>query len=1041
MNRSNDSFTSLSVRRPVLAVVMNVLIILAGAASFMGVDVRELPDVEMPVVSVRATFDGASPETMDTEVTSILEGAVARVQGVKSIRASSEENYSRVFIEFQPSVNIDVAANDVREAINRRMRDLPDEIEDFSIMKGNFRDDSIAELSVYSDTLSKDELANRVEKDIAPLFLSIPGVADVELSGDQRRVMRVLLDPTRLAGLQVSVREIIETLRDARLDVPAGSYESEDQELIIRADASVIEPERIEDLYIRDNLRIGDVGIAFFGPEQAEDYSMLNGRVVVGMGIIRQAGSNTITISSAVDEAIDDINRRVNEYTIVKTSDNAIFIQGALKEVGYSLLFSIVIVLIVIALFLGTLRATLIPAVTIPVSLIGTVAAIWLMGFSINLLTLLALVLATGLIVDDAIVVLENIQRKTRQGLKPMAAAVLGTHQVFFAVMATTLTLVSVFLPISFLPSQTGMLFREFGLVLAIAVCISSFVALTLCPMMASRLHLSSGNSKNDDMLERIKHAMGSTVAQMYYSLLRGTLQYKWLSILFACILAGFGAINILDIKQELIPHEDRGTIYVMATGPDGASLQYSDRQAEQVEEILYPYQKAGIIKDLYTTVGRFDKNRSFTIATLTHWDDRDISQQEIETKINEQLSGIAGAQIMVRHSNSLGIRGAGSGISLALTGNNYDDILAAAVKFKSELEQRIPTIDDVRISFDTSQPELSFNIDRDRVSDLQVSLDEISQTLRVMVDRYEVAELSIDDQAVPIMVGSIQDAADDPGDLLNVFILNREEELVPLTTLVDIREAGVAAQLDRHAQRRAIEMDISYPPGNSLGEMVAQVEQVAKEVLPINVGILFRGEAETLNENNYEVMATFLIALLVIFLVLSAQFESMGSALIVIVTVPFGLAAAVFALYVSNQTLNVYSQIGFILLVGLMTKNAILLVEFMDQLRSEGHDVLSAINEGVRVRLRPVLMTVLSTVLGSLPLILSEGPGAEARSAIGWVIFGGLGLSSLFTLFVTPLSYAFIAPWINPRSHSDQQLEEQLGDIQADDPEYAISK
>ena len=955
------------------------------------------------------------------------------MQGVKTIRSSSEENYCRIFIEFQPQVDIDVAANDVREAINRRMRDLPDDIEDFFIMKGNFNDDTVAELSVYSDTLSKEELAKRVEKDIAPHFLSITGVADVEMSGDRQRVLRVLLDPARMAGLRISVGEVIDTLRDARLDVPAGSYESEDQELIVRAEATVIQPKRIEELYIRGNIRIGDIGIVFFGPEEAEDYSMLNGRVVIGMGVIRQSGANTIAISNAIDEKVADINQRVNEFHLTKTSDNAIFIEGALKEVLFSLFCAVGVVLIVIAVFLGRWRTTLIPAVTIPVSLIGTVAAIWLLGFSINLLTLLALVLATGLIVDDAIVVLENIQRRHQQGLEKMAASVLGTQQVFFAVIATTLTLVSVFLPISFLPSQTGLLFREFGLVLAVAVCISSFVALTLCPMLASRL---PDPSKKGFVMNGILHSLswiGRGLSLVYFQSLRIVLRYRYLSLILAIVLAGYGAAYFLKIKQELLPQEDRGMIAVLATGPDGASLSYADRQAEKIEKILYPYQESGLIEDIYTTVGRYDKNRSMTIATLAHWDDRTITQQELESEINEKLVQIPGTQVTIRRGNSLGIRGAGSGISIALTGNDYNDILQAAEKLKSEIEMRIPVVDDVRISFDTSQPELSFNIDRNRVSDLNVSLDTISQTLRVMVDRYDVADLNIDDEAVPIMLGSIQGAADDPGDLLNIFILNRDRELVPLTTLVDIQEAGVAAQLDRHAQRRAIEMNISFPPGNSLGELVEQVQAIAAEVLPLEIGILFRGEAATLKENNFEVAMTFLIALLVIFLVLAAQFESAGSALIVIFTVPFGLAAAAFALSLSNQTLNVYSQIGFVMLIGLMTKNAILLVEFMDQLRDRGRSVYDAIIEGTEVRLRPLMMTVLSTVLGSLPLILSKGPGSEARSAIGWVVFGGLGLSSLFTLYLTPLGYLLIAPWMKPRSDAERQLELELQRSQQD--------
>lgn len=1032
MSRIAESFTALGVRRPVMAVVMNLLIIIAGIAGFMGVDVRELPDVDSPTVFIRAFMDGASPETMDTEVTRILEGAVARVEGVSTIRSSSEERECRVFIEFQPNIDLDTAANDVREALNRQIRELPEDVEELYVIKGGFDDATVAEISIYSDTLPKEELAKRVDKDIAPYFLSIPGVADVEMAGDQRRVLRVLLDPARMAGLRVSVSEVINTLRGAHLDVPAGTYESEDQEFIIRADATVIQPERVEELFIREHIRVGDIGVVFFGPEEAVDYSMLNGRVVIGMGVVRQTGGNTIAISSEIDKRIELINQRFNDFHLTKTSDNAIFIKGALTEVAYTLVFAIGIVLVVIAVFLGRWRTTIIPAVTIPVSLIGTLAAIWALGFSINLLTLLALVLATGLIVDDAIVVLENIQRRHQLGTGKMAAAVLGTHQVFFAVIATTLTLVSVFLPISFLPSRTGILFREFGLVLAIAVCISSFVALTLCPMMASRLPEPSKKGIITGGILHLFNLLGEGLSFLYLKSLRVVLAHKFLSLIFALIMAGYGAAYFMKVKQELIPQEDRGMISVEAIGPDGASLLYADRQAEKVEDVLYEYQDAGLVKDIYTTVGRRDKNRSETIATLIDWDLRDISQQELEKEILQKVEHIPGALVSIRRGNSLGIRGAGSGLDIALTGNDYNQILPVAEMFKQELEERIPIITDVRIAFDTSQPELTFNINRNRVNDLNVSLDTISQTLRVMVDRYDVGDLNVDDEAVPIMLGSMQGAANDPGDLLNIFIPNRDQELVPLTTLVDIQEAGVAAQLDRHAQRRAIELDISFPPGNSLGELVSQVQSIANEVLPSETGIIFRGEAASLNENNYDVALTFLIAILVVFLVLSAQFESMGSALIVIFIVPFGLAAAAFALSISNQTLNVFSQIGFVMLVGLMTKNAILLVEFMDQLRDEGNSVDDAIMEGIKVRLRPVMMTVLSTVLGSLPLILSEGPGAEARSAIGWVIFGGLGLSSLFTLYLTPLGYSLIAPLIKPRSHAEHTLEDELNQASA---------
>lgn len=1027
MRNMGDGLTELGVRRPVLISVMNLLIMLAGLGSLMGIDVRELPDVDRPIVSVRAIYEGASPETMDTEVTSILEGAVARVSGVKNIESSSEENNMRLHVEFQPEVDLNDAASDVREAVSRIERELPEDIDQLVVLKADDDANAIVQIAAYSDSLSKQALAKRIEKDVSPELLSIAGVADVQLNGDQPRVLRVLLDPARMAGFRLSASEVVEVLRQARFDVPAGSYESNDQELIVRAYASVVEPEKVERLHIRDTIRVGDVGTVFYSPMEAEDYSLLNGRMVIGLGVVRQAGANTIAISDEVTRRVERINERFRDFTLSIISDDSIYIRGALKEVLLTLALAILIVLVVIALFLGQWRAVLVPAVTMPISLVGTLASIWLLGFSINLLTLLALVLATGLIVDDAIVVLENIQRLRSQGHENMAAAVLGTRQVFFAVIATTITLVSVFFPIAFLPGETGRLFREFGLVLAIAVTISSFVAVTLCPMLASRIPDSKNRNGLSALFRKGLNAVGHGLAVFYYKSLDLLLAWSWLALPISLTIAGAGILGFQALNQELLPQEDRGSIELILTGPDGASLAYSDRQSRKAEAVLRSYQERGLVTDIYTIVGRWDKNRTYTKATLVPWEERDISQMTLAKEVSDALKDMPGAQVRLRQGNSLNVRGASSGLEIALVGNDYKTLSAAADIMSDAIQQRIPEIEDVRIQFDTSQPELSFNIDREKARDLRVPMDRISQTLRVMVDKYELIDLSIEDQAVPIMLGSTQGAINDPGDLLNIFVTNEDNELVPLSAMIEVRESGVAAELDRHAQRRAIELDLGVPPGTALGKVLNQVRRVADDALPRDVSILFLGEAATLEETSYDVAVTFVIALAVVLLVLAAQFESLGSALIVIFTVPFGLAAAIFTLLKTGQTINLYSQIGLVMLVGLMTKNAILLVEFMDQMRDEGMSVHDAIMEGVRVRLRPVTMTVLSTVVGSLPLILSTGPGAEAREAIGWVVFGGLGLSTLFTLYLAPVGYYWIAPFIKPRAHAGEELQAQL--------------
>jgi len=1017
---------ALGVRRPVLITVVNLLVILAGTAAVLGVSVRELPNVDRPVVAVRATLPGGSPETIDAEVTRILEGGVARVPGVRHIESASEENNSRVKVEFRAGTDLNDAANDVREAVSQVQRELPEAVEELLVLKADDDAEPIIQLAVYSDTLSNEVLAKRIEKDVSPELMSIEGVADLRLEGNQPRVLRVLLDPVRMAGYRVPVSEVLAAIRGARFDVPAGSYESDDQELIVRAYASVVDPERFERLKVRENLRIEDIGEVFYAPGEVQSYSLLNGRQVVGLGVVRQAGSNTIAISDEVERRIARINERARDFSIVKISDDAVYIRGALTDVVFTLLFSIAIVLVVIAVFLGQWRTVAIPAVTMPVSLIGTFAAIWVLGFSVNLLTLLALVLATGLIVDDAIVVLENIQRRRGQGLGPMAAAVLGTDQVFFAVIATTLTLIAVFLPIAFLPGDTGRLFREFGLTLAIAVGISSFVAVTLCPMMASRLPPSSEHGPLAARVRAPLDRFANALKARYLASLGFVLNHRFLAGLVAAAIVAAGVWGFMGLGQELLPQEDRGAIRVLVTGPDGASLTYADRQAREVEAALAPYQASGLVTDIYTIVGSWDPHRSYTTATMRPWDERSTSQLTVASALNERLGDLPGGQVRIIQGSALSQRGPG-GLELAIVGSEYDEIHAAAREFSNRLSERVPKVQDVNVKFDTSQPQLFFNIDRERASDLGVSMDAISDTLRIMVDEFEAVDLNVEDETVPVMVGALGGAIDDPGDLLNLFVTTDAGQLVPLGTFVDIEERGVAAQLDRHSQSRAIELDVGLPPGVALGEVMREVRATANDVLPPGTNIQFLGEAAQFTETSNDVALTFFIAFTVVFLVLAAQFESLGSAIIVILTVPLGLAAAVIALLASGQSLNLYSQIGLVMLVGIMTKNAILIVEFMDQLRDDGRSVREAVLEGVEVRLRPVVMTVLSTVFGSLPLITSTGPGAEARNAIGWVVFGGVGISALFTLYFAPLGYAIVAPHLKPRAHAGERLEAEL--------------
>lgn len=1017
---------SLSVRRPILVLVINLLIALAGIAAILAIEVRELPDIDRPIVSVRVIYPGASPETMDAEVISRLEGAVARVSGIKQIQSSSEETTGRIRIEFRPGTDLNSAAADVREAVSRISRELPDRVEQIQVVKADADSRAIINLAVMTDKLMDDDLTHIVETDIIPQLISIDGVADVQTSGARQRLLRVVVDPLRLTSYGVSVSDVARVLRQASFDVPAGSFRSGDQELLVRADASIATAAQVADLIIRDTRRIGDVANVYFGPEDARSYTRLDGRNVIGLGVIRQAQSNTIEISNGVRQAVDRLNDRFDELEIVVIDDNATFIRSSVREVLRTLLITVAIVIATIWLFIGSVKATMIPSVAIPIALIGTVAGIWALGFSINILTLLALVLATGLVVDDAIVVLENIQRQRGLGLGARAAAVVGTRQVFFAVVTTSIVLISVFVPIAFLPSTAGRLFREFGFVLAVAVTISSFVALSLVPAMAARLPDTRPSDSGNHRLKQF----GLMIRSHYEKLLHIVLRHPLLVLLMAAILgvAAFSLYTQLD--RELLPPEDRGMIRVFAAGPDGVGIAYIENQTNLIEERLLPLVDKGDATSIYSVIGNWDPNKSFISMPLVDWSQRTRSQQEIITELRGSMRNLPGVRASVFSDNSLNLRrGGGGGVQVALVGNDYNEIYANAQRFARAIEERDGPLSDPDISYAPTQPQLSIQIDRRRATDLGVDLDNLATTLRAMINGDEIVDLNFRDEAVPIVLESASGEINDSTDLINLYVTAKNGRLLPLSSLVTLKEEGVATELDRQAQRRAIDVSVNVESGYPLQAAVDDLEAIADDVLEDNVDMILLGEAATLDESSREIAITYLVAVLVVFLVMCAQFEGFTSATVITLIVPFGVAAAIFALFLSNTSINIYSQIGLVMLIGLMAKNGILLVEFADQLRDRGYELTDAIAEGAKVRFRPVVMTLLSTVLGGLPLVLSSGAGAEARQSIGWVIFGGLGIAALFTLFLTPALYCVLARFSKARAHEEERLGNEMAE------------
>ncbi|MFT5047840.1 MAG: hydrophobe/amphiphile efflux-1 (HAE1) family protein [Porticoccaceae bacterium] len=1021
-----NDLPSLSIRRPVLVLVLNLLIALAGVAAIVAIEVRELPDVDRPIVTVRANYPGASPETMDAEVISRIEGAVARVSGVKTIQSSSEETNGRIRIEFRPGTDLNSASADVREAVSRIARQLPDRLEQVTVVKADDDSRAIVNLAVMSDTLMDDDLSHIVETDIIPQLVSIDGVADVQISGARQRLLRVVVDPLRLTSYGLSVSDVANVLQQASFDVPAGSFRSQDQELLVRADASVVTAEQVSDLIIRDTRRIGDVAQVYFGPEDATSYTRLDGRNVIGLGIVRQAQSNTIRISNGVQEAVELLNKRFDNLEIVITDDNATFIRSSMREVLTTLMITVMIVVATIWLFIGSIKATLIPSLAIPVALIGTVAGIWMLGFSINILTLLALVLATGLVVDDAIVVLENIQRQRALGVGARAAAVIGTRQVFFAVITTSVVLVSVFVPIAFLPSTAGRLFREFGFVLALAVAISSFVALSLVPAMAARLPVESKPNRFHLMLQR----QGLKLRGVYERLLQRVVHHP-VSVLVLAAMFGAGAFTLYQgLDEELLPSEDRGMVRVVASGPDGVGIPYMEKQTYLIEDKLMSLLERGEASSIYSVIGRWDPNLTFVSVPLADWSERERSQQEIIAELRKSMGELTGVRASVFSDNSLNLRrGGGGGIRVALVGNNYNEIFLAAQEFTKAIDATGGTLSEPDISYEPTQPQLSIEIDRRRAADLGVDLDDLASTLRAMIDGDEIIDLNVGDEAIPVVLESASGEINDPTDLINLYVTAKNSRLLPLSSIVTLKEEGVATELDRHAQRRAIEVEVKVQSGYPLKSAVGELERIAADVLPNGIDMILLGEAATLDESSQEIALTYLIAVLVVFLVLCAQFEGFTSAIVITLIIPFGVAAAIFALFLSGTSVNVYSQIGLVMLIGLMAKNGILLVEFADQLRDQGYGLIEAIIEGSKVRFRPVVMTLMSTVLGGLPLILSSGAGAEARASIGWVIFGGLGIAAIFTLFLTPALYSLIARFSNARAHEAERMHKELAE------------
>lgn len=1019
--------TALFVRRPILAFVLNALIVLAGVAGLFGAEIRELPNVDRPVVTITTRFDGASPETVDQELTGRIEGAVGRVSGVRSISSNSRFGRSRVTLEFNDNVDIDVAATDVRDAVARIVNQLPETADQPEIVKADANAQPVMRIAVTSAGRSPQELTAIVQDRIEDRLISIDGVADLQIYGDREPIFRVDIDQLKLASRGLTLGDMQRALADLAFDTPAGDLAGDRQSINVRTTATVATAAAFEALEIKRNVKVGDVATVTLGPDSGETVLRANGQQGLGIGVIRQATSNTLEISASVREVVGELNQTLPpDVTVRVTSDDAIFISGSIEEVLKTLAYAIAIVVAVIFLFLRDVRATLIPTLTLPVALVGTLAAIYLVGFSINILTLLALVLATGMVVDDAIVVLENIVRQRAAGMGPRAAAVKGTSQVFFAVVTTTATLAAVFVPLSFLPGQAGGLFREFGFTLAMAVLLSSVVALSLCPVLASRLLTKAPDTNARGPMIWL----GNRLMRGYEVTLRGALAMPFVIVLVAAFVAATAAMMAGGIRQELTPAEDRAVALLSITAPQGVSLDYTRTKMREIEDIVTPLQERGEITNVFSITGFGADNRGFMVFTLAKWDARTRSQQEIVAEINGNLRDIIGVRAFAIQPNSLGIRGAGRGLAFAITGDSYDQLSEVAENMVARLSE-IPKMGQVRLEYERTQPQLFVQIDRALAADLGIDITGLGQALQAMLDGRTVGSVFIDDKSFDVKMVSTSNPVNDPGDLENIFVQSGNNQMVPLSSFVTLEERAVAPELDREGQNRSVELTAGLTPDLSLGDALDQVRVIGADVLAEQNRIVPLSEAAALDQTNSGIFLTFGFAILVVFLVLAAQFESFVSAVVVMATVPLGLACAVFALLLTGQSLNVYSQIGLVMLIGIMAKNGILIVEFANQLRDKGQSVHDAILAASTIRLRPVMMTMTSTVVGGVPLILSAGAGAEAREALGWVIVGGLGMATLSTLYLTPVAYLLLARFSTPKAEQEARLQSELSAAQ----------
>lgn len=1025
--------SDVSVRRPVFAAVLAILLTIVGVVAFLSLSVREYPDTDPPVVSVETTYTGAAASVVEARITQPIEEVLSGIEGIETITSRSRDGTSDISIEFRPGRDIDSAANDVRDRIGSVTEDLPEEALAPEVRKVDADSSPILFLVVSRPGWTRLQLSDYVDRNLVDRFSTIDGVARVFVGGEARPSMRIWLDANKLVAFQLTPADVETALRTQNVELPAGRIESQQQNVTLRVDRPFASAESFTQLVVGRGpdgyqVKLGDVAKVEQGAENPYTTFRMNGQSAVGLGIVRQSGANTLAVADAAKKAAAELDLPEG-MTITVGSDDSLFIGRAIEGVWHTLAEAAVLVVLVIFLFLGSWRATLIPAVTVPICLLGAFAVLWAFGFSINLLTLLAFVLAIGLVVDDAIVVLENVYHRIEEGEPPLVAAFKGTRQVGFAVISTTLVVCAVFVPICFLAGQTGLLFRELAVAMIGAVAFSGFLALSLTPMMCSKMLRKEKRGRFTGWVDR----KFQQLEDFYSRWLDKAITRPLIPMIGVLLFLGIAVGGFLTLQSELVPAEDQGVAQVQLSAPEGTGFDQMDRYVTQTQEKLLPLLNQGAVRTVISRVpGGFgasdDFNSGMFIVFLKPWEERTTTTQQVAQQINRILANEPALRGNAQVRSALG-RGRGQPIGFVLAGTTYEDLVKARDRILAAAAQN-PGIINLDSDYKETKPQLRVEVDTRRAGDLGISVNDVSQALQTLLGSRRVSTYVDRGEEYRVIVQADAAGRATLNNLATIQVRARDGSLVPLSNLVTTREVSGPRDLGRFNKLRAITLSGAVAPGYSLGEALRFLQDQAA-ASPEVIAVGYRGESQAFVETGGSILLVFGLTILIVYLVLAAQFESFVHPGVIIMTVPLAVAGGILGLAVMGKTLNLYSQIGIVMLVGLAAKNGILIVEFANQLRDEGKEIAEAIRQASARRLRAILMTSIAMAAGAVPLMFASGAGAAARQAIGVVVVFGVILATMITLFLIPILYSRLAKWTGSPQAVSRELEAAMGEPQ----------